>query len=84
MPTEQREEGIWHPLYLSSPGTFRPEPDPETPLALSRARRAVPDAAAVAVPADVVRIRWMYEAVRGVAVDVEARAHFVERYQGQE
>ena len=52
-------------------------------LALFIARRAVPDAAAVAVPVDVVRIRWMYEAVRGVAVDVEARAHFVERYQGQ-
>ena len=52
-------------------------------LALFIARRAVPDAAAVAVPVDVVRIRWMYEAVRGVAVDVEARAHFVERQQGQ-
>ena len=51
--------------------------------ALSRARRAVADAAAVAVPVDVVGVGPV-ESVRGVAVDVEARAHFVERYQGQE
>ena len=52
-------------------------------LALCRARRAVPDAAAVAVPVDVVGVGPV-ESVRGVAVDVEARAHFVERQQGQE